>query len=1686
MTKYTVFTVLLIINIAASAQLANWTGYKANKFPTNQSGQIHGQARIAQMKFHPTNPNIMYAITPQGGLFISTDQAANWTSVGGTDAITAKCASICIDYTNDQILYLGGGDPNYYNNGAGIYKSTNGGATFTQLTGGLPTNRIVDEIIMHPTDNNTLVAATNGGIYKSTNGGTTWTAKTSTSLQFCDMKRVANATSKTLFATTQTTTPEFYRSTDFGDTWTLISSGLSAPTIAPLSSGSRVAVTPADTNVVYFSMVASGGIIYKSMDNGLTFIQKKAGGSPYLTFYNDNSTSSGQGNYNNCLGIDNIDPDKLWLQSHNTWYSSDGGTTWTMLTFWSQKVHTDMHQINKSPYDNTKLYSCNDGGVWLSTDEGNNWTPKSDGIYAYEITATAGKSSATRRDFVSIGTQDNGGLYADSTGWYTVSGGDDYTPRELDKRSSGAAVYYIGRTGDFSVSNIGKRRLTPTASRTFYTSVTDTIYGLAFNRKNINLAFLGNGKLGDGNIYRSTDVQSASPTWTKISTFDKTIKAVHSCIADTNRLYVLTSDQKIYVSTNALSATPTFTMYALPSATNTTATVTAICNNADIVYIAINNKVYRSGDGGATWANITYNLPSVNHRRILAEEYYGDEELVFVATNNAVYYKKAGQITWTNYSTGLPARQAPTDFSMYDDGSNQGLIRYTSYGRGLWETPFDNLRTAHAVMSVKASTDVCSDATWSFKDISIGAVSRTWSFPGASPATSTATNPTVTYNSSGTFVATLTITDALSNNYVTTYNVIVTDINKCDADTITGNALQLDANTDYATIPAFNITRNTITLMAWIKPNGTQSATTGLIFSGSGGATGMNLTSNGRLGYHWANTSGSYNYVGGPIVPVNVWSHVALVVTGTDATFYLNGVPTVRTATHAAVNFNTAFQIGRDRTSASRNFIGKMDEVAIYDSALSINEVREQMHLTKKPTTDPHLLAYFQMNEPNGTILLDHAHSYHGALVANATRSTSTAPFGGGVSERQSITNGGLKSFNTPGVDLTFPATGTYPNGEIVVSRINVSPDQKPSATTSPENAYWIIDNYGSNSTFSQLSSITFRSLPTIGNGGYIPSYFYGYKRSNISDGNTWGANIDQADVLTPTTGQNADLTFSTGNAITSFGQFSIENTVPCIMAPPTITISNPATAGNSISLCAGSVLTLTGAGTGATATEFAWFRNGIFVSYSNSSADYTFATLLGTNTYTLVVIYNGSCPSAVSNSISVTGIAPTVIITPSIAGPYCVGSAPVLDATPPTGTGYTYSWICNSGCTSASNSTFTPTASGNHRVIITDANGCSKSSPWMGIVLNALPNAVAGTDKVICENGTVSLGATAVAGYTYQWLPSTYLSNAAISNPTISNAGIGTIDYILSVTKTVNGCSKKDTVKVNVLPNLATPILNSTASPVCQGTSITLSPANVTGAVNWYKNGALFSSTTTATAKVFSSATANPDSYTIRAKNTTCLSDLSNTASVMIHAAPNPTITATPTAVGNIVSICNSMTSGTANLMANVPQTAPTLSAYNWQQIVAGAGQSVANTSTYAANVALSPTSQNNKVFRVQVTYSNNCTKKSGNITVKMLPPSCALKLGNNQDAIGDSEAFEAYPNPTQDILHVVINNCKEAEGKLTICNSLGQIIATQNIVIVGDKVEEVMNLSHFSPGIYSLSFQTQSSHYIKKIIVE
>lgn len=547
-----------------------------------------------------------------------------------------------------------------------------------------------------------------------------------------------------------------------------------------------------------------------------------------------------------------------------------------------------------------------------------------------------------------------------------------------------------------------------------------------------------------------------------------------------------------------------------------------------------------------------------------------------------------------------------------------------------------------------------------------------------------------------------------------------------------------------------------------------------------------------------------------------------------------------------------------------------------------------------------------------------------------------------------------------------------------------------------------------------------------------------------------------------------------------------ITSTGGCKVATPSIELALPSaptitsSAGVSgITRCAGTSLTLTG----PAAAEYAWFKNGTFVKYDVAPNNtYTPTLSGGTTNYSLVAIYSGVCPSAASANFTVIGDEPPAVITPSTMPPYCVNTVPTLNAN--TGVGYTYSWVGTSpSAATATSSAFTPTTSGNHRVVVTNTNGCSKTSAWMNIALNGIPAVYPGTNQATCVNNSVNIGAVATAGLSYSWTPSTHLSSATASKPTVMPTATGTIHYNLTVTNAV-GCKNTGTVSVTTTAQPATPSLSGTASPVCQGTSITLTPSGVTGAVNWYKGSLLNLSASTNAARTLATVNTITENYTIRAKVGTCLSEPSSPVSVWIRPAPTPTLSATPAIVGNVVSVCNpGQTSGTAQLMVNLPSGAPTAT-YNWQQVVSGVATNVSPAATASTYTAAISTTANNKNFRSEVTYSNGCVKNTSNVTVKMLPSTCTARAGQAADLT--EEIFTAYPNPTQGVINVSITNSPASEGELALYNTLGQVVISRTITLSNGASEENLDLSGLASGVYTLSFQTKDGNQVQKIVKE
>jgi hypothetical protein len=155
----------------------------------------------------------------------------------------------------------------------------------------------------------------------------------------------------------------------------------------------------------------------------------------------------------------------------------------------------------------------------------------------------------------------------------------------------------------------------------------------------------------------------------------------------------------------------------------------------------------------------------------------------------------------------------------------------------------------------------------------------------------------------------------------------------------TNTAVQLNGGLVQAA--PLNLVTNTVTMVAWLKLNGDNTAYyPGIIFTRPS-ATGLGLNNGDQLAYNWNNDAGTYGFASGLSVPPDEWVLTALVVTPTNATLYLgttNGLQAaVNTHAHAAHDFTTApLVVGFD----NGNYLnGEIDEAAVYPYALTAGQI---------------------------------------------------------------------------------------------------------------------------------------------------------------------------------------------------------------------------------------------------------------------------------------------------------------------------------------------------------------------------------------------------------------------------------------------------------------------------------------------------------------------------------------------------------------------------------------------------------------------------------------------------------------------------------------------------------------------------------------------------------------------------
>jgi hypothetical protein len=738
-------------NLTARSTTGTWTNLGPLVGPPSTTGIPIGSGRICGIGYHATNGNIIYAGAPQGGFWRSTNKGVNWTS--STDNLpTLGVSDIAYiqNSTSDSVILIGTGDRDAGDaNGLGVYKSTNGGVSFTASNTGMG-NLTVNKLLVNKDKNTTIIAATSGGMYISYNQGASWVLK-SVGSNFTDAKYCPSDTNIVY----GTVSGAFYRSSNGGNTWGTIGTGFSGNARNRMA----IAVSPDNGNVVYVVANRTSNTldaVYKSTDKGLTF----------TTTATTPNVLSSQGWYAITIESSLTDVNTVFIGGLDLYKSTDGGVTFTSVANWTGGggkpwVHADHHYLGRNPVNN-ELWIGHDGAIDYTLNEGSTFNHRDNGLSISQI-YNLGVSQMSKTRFIS-GLQDNGSLVGSSTSTWNARVGGDGMQCEIsnfDTMDMFANVQYgdlrrstNGGTGWTDISATIPAGPGPWAAPChLHPRVADMMIMLY---KNANLS--------------KNVVSAGTPTFNAITTgITSDGSAIRFSNVNNDLAFMGWSNGTVRYCANLSAGSPTTTLVTNPNGGNKVTDLETSFNNENVVFATAGTEVFKSTDKGVTWANISGNLPNITMYSIVLDK--NSPEGKYVGTEAGVYYKDSLMANWILYNNGLPANSDIRDLEIVYDTTctNASVLYAATYGRGLWKGDLyisETQPNPAFTMPTAACTSVPVNITNTTTSITNNGATTTYqwlvspmtgvAFTGST--TNTSTDPQITFSTAGTYTVTLIAT----------------------------------------------------------------------------------------------------------------------------------------------------------------------------------------------------------------------------------------------------------------------------------------------------------------------------------------------------------------------------------------------------------------------------------------------------------------------------------------------------------------------------------------------------------------------------------------------------------------------------------------------------------------------------------------------------------------------------------------------------------------------------------------------------------------------------------------------------------------------------------------------------------------------------------------------------------------
>ncbi|WP_431611169.1 RICIN domain-containing protein [Chryseobacterium sp. 'Rf worker isolate 10'] len=782
----------LLIN--TQTQVGTWSMIgPVNSANTSYSVQGNHGGYVYLNKIDPTNPQKIFVSFVTGGLWRTIDGGSTWNLVdNGFPDSKYNDIDVCI--ANPQIVYALSDNQ--------LIKSTDGGLNWltTTMTANNYPGKAYD-IAVSPANPDIVVVRWGTSLYRTIDGGSSWNevytglpnyAIWDSSIHSECLEWDTNNSNSVYFASTSNNNVfKVYKSVDQGASF----SQLNSTTLNASSNGQIIGWTkvflPSNNATSFYIAVGTGSSAYGHNAVHLYKLNKLAG-NVELTRTNMISGIGDPVNHDPVLHhgdiqMDRNDENKMAYGGYaniKIHISTNNGVSFSIP---SGTTHSDIRSID---FVNGKLIVGSDGEMVYSNDLGNTLTTKTNSISNHELW---GFGSAFKSNLVASGN--NHGpvmIKEDGNGftWYNGTGADqgntDVNP--LDDRyiySQGYSNYRYFRTGVHTLTNesnfldlgglydyFNSIEFHPNK---YYTIITH--HAGQYPNGNPNLATWKNSLIkteDNGNSISIVKTFSKQVFREKISAKNPNAMCVVEGITN-NKLWKTTDEGATWTD-----ITPNTTITLGPKNISDIAVGDNNANEIWVTYSGVQSdcKVLKSDDGGATWTNLSSSVLTTSPiTKIIFQR--GSNGGVYVGNKAGVFYKNNSMSNWVMLGDGLPMCDVRFMFINYNEnklkiGTSRGAFEHTLY----------EISPPSALISADKNKIYCPvTEKVQFKDYSVvrnASATWQWSFPGATPSTSSLENPTVSYKDApnGLYSVTLTVTDQYGTSTQTLNNFIEVN-NQC-------------------------------------------------------------------------------------------------------------------------------------------------------------------------------------------------------------------------------------------------------------------------------------------------------------------------------------------------------------------------------------------------------------------------------------------------------------------------------------------------------------------------------------------------------------------------------------------------------------------------------------------------------------------------------------------------------------------------------------------------------------------------------------------------------------------------------------------------------------------------------------------------------------------------------------------